>query len=184
MIALSIVLAALHNLRPVLGHREWILAFVFGLFHGMGFAGLVEDLDIGRTTQLVSLLGRNVGIEIAQLVIIFLTFPMLFILRRTRIYMPLFTIVSVGLAAVSAVWVVERIFELDLRVSKVVDAGLEWPRALWAMVVLTVVAAVYHEYEKRAGRLLPVGERHRSTDEEEDRSDLEPKADAEPALQG
>jgi hypothetical protein len=184
VIALSIVLAALHNLRPVLGHREWILAFVFGLFHGMGFAGLVEDLDINRSTQLVSLLGRNVGIEIAQLVIIFLTFPTLFLLRRTRIYMPLFTIVSVGLAAVSSVWVVERIFELDLRVSKVVDAGLEWPRALWLMLGLTVVAALYHEYEKRAGRLLPVGQRRRSPDDVEDRSEPEPKADAEPALQG
>ena len=40
---------------------------------------------------------------------------MLFILRRTRIYMGLFTVVSIGLAAVSSVWVVERIFELDLR---------------------------------------------------------------------
>jgi len=183
VIALSIVLAALHNLRPVLGHREWILAFVFGLFHGMGFAGLVEDLDINRSTQLVSLLGRNVGIEIAQLVIIFLTFPMLFILRRTRIYMGLFTVVSIGLAAVSSVWVVERIFELDLRVSKLVDEGLEWPRALWIMLALTVVAAAYHEYEKRAGRLLPVGERGRSTNDVTDQSDPEPKVDAEPALQ-
>ena len=108
VIALSIMLAALHNLRPILGHREWLLAFVFGLFHGMGFAGLVEDLDINRTTQLVSLLGRNVGIEIAQLVIIFVTFPLLFLLRRTRAYMPLFTLVSLALAAVSAVWIVER----------------------------------------------------------------------------
>ena len=43
----------------------------------MGFAGLVETLDIDRSTQLVSLLGRNVGIEIAQLVIILVTFPLL-----------------------------------------------------------------------------------------------------------
>jgi hypothetical protein len=150
----------------------------------MCFAGLVEDLDINRSTQLVSLLGRNVGIEIAQLVIIFLTFPMLFILRRTRIYMGIFTVVSIGLAAVSSVWVVERIFELDLRVSKVVDEGLAWPRALWIMLALTIVAAAYHEYEKRAGRLLPVGERHRSADDVEDQSDPESKAGAEPALQG
>ena len=184
VIALSIVLAALHNLRPVLGHREWILAFVFGLFHGMGFAGLVEDLDISRSTQLVSLLGRNVGIEFAQLVIIFLSFPMLFILRRTRFYMPFFTVVSVGLAAVSSVWVVERVFDLDLRVSKVVDAGLEWPRALWVMLALTGVAAAYHEYEKRAGRLLPVGERNRSDDDVQDQSDPEPQAEPERALQG
>jgi hypothetical protein len=180
MIALSIVLAALHNLRPVLGHREWVLAFVFGLFHGMGFAGLVEELDISRTTQLVSLLGRNVGIEIAQLLIILLTFPVLFILRRTRIYMPFFTIFSIALAAVSMVWVIERIFELDLKINAFVDAALEWPRAFWVMLAVTAVAALYREYERRAGRLLPVGEPPPSSDDDE--PDQEPDADIERAL--
>ncbi len=156
VIALSIALAALHNLRPIFGHREWLFAFVFGLFHGMGFAGLIEELDINRSTQLVSLLGRNVGIEIAQLIIILLTFPLLFLLRRTRVYMPAFTIVSVGLAVVSGIWVIERVFEVDLRVSAAVDAALEWPRSLWVMLGLAALAAAYQEYERRAGRLLPV----------------------------
>ncbi len=159
VIALSIALAALHNLRPILGHREWLIAFVFGLFHGMGFAGLVEELDINRTTQLVSLLGRNVGIEIAQLIIIAVTFPMLYVLRRTRVYMPLFYVVSVLLAVLSSVWIVERLFELDAGINSLVDATLEWPRALWVMAFATAVAAVYYEVERRAGRLLPVGER-------------------------
>ncbi|MEZ5256690.1 MAG: HupE/UreJ family protein [Ilumatobacteraceae bacterium] len=39
IIAASIGLAALHNLKPVAVNREWMIAFVFGLFHGMGFAG-------------------------------------------------------------------------------------------------------------------------------------------------
>jgi hypothetical protein len=156
---LSIALAALHNLFPVLGHREWLLAFVFGLFHGMGFAGLVEELDISRTTQLVSLLGRNVGIEIAQLIIIAITFPTLFLLRRTRVYMPLFVVSSIVLAVVSSIWIVERVFERDLGINRFVDAALEWPRALWVMVVVTALAAVYQGVERRAGRLLPVGER-------------------------
>ena len=156
VIALSIVLAALHNLRPIFGHREWLFAFVFGLFHGMGFAGLVQELEITRTTQLVSLLGRNVGIEIAQLIIVLLTFPLLFLLRRTRVYVPAITFVSVGLAIVSGIWVIERIFERDLGINDAVDAALYWPRALWVMLGLTSIAAVYQEYERRAGRLLPV----------------------------
>ena len=158
-IALSIVAAAIHNLRPVLGHREWLIAFVFGLFHGMGFAGLVESLDIDRSTQLVSLLGRNAGIEIAQLVIILLTFPLLFLLRRTRLYMPLFSAISIGLAVLSTIWVFERLFEIDLWVNRGVDRVLEWPRAFYAMAFLTLLAAVYHVWESRRGRLLPCGER-------------------------
>jgi len=178
VIALSIALAALHNLRPVLGHREWLIAFVFGLFHGMGFAGLVQELDISRTTQLVSLLGRNVGIEIAQLVIIGVTFPLLFILRRTRIYMPLFYFVSILLAVVSSIWIVERVFELDLGINGAVEFALEWPRALWSMIVVTAIAAGYREVERRAGRLLPVGERGADAtavqDEDDDVTDAEP----------
>jgi len=158
IIALSIAAAALHNLRPVLGHREWLLAFVFGLFHGMGFAGLVESLDIDRSTQLVSLLGRNVGIEIAQLVIILVTFPTLFLLRRTRLYMPLFYAISIGLAVLSMIWVVERVFEIDLRINSGVDFVLEWPRALYAMAVVTVLATAYYWWEGRQDRLLPCGE--------------------------
>jgi len=186
VIALSIMLAALHNLRPILGHREWILAFTFGLFHGMGFAGLVEDLDINRSTQLVSLLGRNVGIEIAQLVIIFVTFPLLFLLRRTRAYMPLFTLVSLALAAVSAVWIVERVFELDLKINRAVDEALQWPRAFWVMLALTAAAAVYHQVEQRRGRLLPVGRRDTDADvadDADDGPDPDAETDVEPALQ-
>ncbi|MDH4280268.1 MAG: HupE/UreJ family protein, partial [Acidimicrobiia bacterium] len=84
IIALSIAAAALHNIRPVFANREWLLSFTFGLFHGMGFASLVEGLDVSRSTQLISLLGRNIGIEIGQTVVVLLLFPALYLLRRTR----------------------------------------------------------------------------------------------------
>jgi hypothetical protein len=189
VIALSIGLAALHNLRPIFGHREWLFAFVFGLFHGMGFAGLVEDLDINSTTQLVSLLGRNVGIEIAQLIIIVLTFPLLFLLRRTRIYMPGFIVVSVGLAMLSGIWMIERAFERNFKINGYVDATLEWPRALWVMLGLTALAAVYQAYERRAGRLLPAVARDslrgvEPADETDQADQEDQQPNAEPVLQG
>lgn len=156
LIALSIAAAAVHNIRPILGHREWAIAFVFGLFHGMGFAGLVADLDIARSTQLVSLLGRNVGIELGQLVIIVITFPLLFLLRRTRAYLPLFWAASGGLAIVSLIWVYERTAEVEVGINTWVDRAILWPRSLYVMVGLTATAAAYHIVERRAGRLLPV----------------------------
>jgi hypothetical protein len=155
VIALSIGAAALHNLRPVLGHREWALAFVFGLFHGMGFAGLVEDLDISRSTQLVSLLGRNVGIEIGQLVIIAITFPGLYLLRRTRLYRPLLVLSSLVLALVSLIWVIERVFELDAGINDGILKVVQWPRSLGIAIVFTVAAIGIREWEHRRGRLLP-----------------------------
>ena len=158
IIAVSIAAAALHNLRPVLLNREWLLAFVFGLFHGLGFASLVESLDTGRTTQLISLLGRNLGIEIGQAVAILLAFPALFLLRRTRWYRPLFVGGSVALAVIASVWAVERIFDFDLGTTDATLLFLKWPRVLVPVAVGTVAAALLHRVERDAGRLLPVGD--------------------------
>ncbi|MEO0492960.1 MAG: HupE/UreJ family protein [Actinomycetota bacterium] len=157
LIAVSIGAAALHNIRPIFGHREWSIAFAFGLFHGMGFAGLVQDLDISRSTQLISLLGRNVGIEIGQIVIILISFPGLFLLRRTKAYWPLMVAASIGLAVISGVWVVERVFEVDAGIGSWIDRLVKWPRSFWLAVAFTAVAAGYRAFEEKNGRLLPVG---------------------------
>ena len=101
VIAGSIAAAALHNLRPIAVNKEWLIAFLFGLFHGMGFASLVENLDVARSTQLVSLAGRNLGIELGQTAVVLLVFPALFMLRRTRYYRWFFFAASVFLTIVS-----------------------------------------------------------------------------------
>lgn len=164
LIALSIAAAAIHNVRPVLGHREWAIAFVFGLFHGMGFAGLVQELDISRSTQLVSLLGRNVGIEIGQLIIIAITFPTLFLLRRTRVFRPMFVVSSLTLAALSLTWVYERTTDSDAGIGGIVDRVVLWPRSFWAMVVVTMIAGGIHLVERRRNALLPVHSAHESSE--------------------
>lgn len=168
LIALSIAAAALHNIKPIFGHREWLIAFVFGLFHGMGFAGLVQELDISRSTQLVSLLGRNVGIEIGQLVIIAITFPTLFLLRRTRYYLPLMYTASGLLAALSLTWVYERISETEVGINGLVDRVILWPRSLYAMIVVTGVAAAVYLLERRRGALLPTASAHADADVDDD----------------
>jgi len=157
VIAVSIVVAALHNLKPFFGHSEWAIAFVFGLFHGMGFAGFVEELEIDQATKLVSLLGRNVGIEIGQIVIIVLTLPALYILSRTRFYRPFFVVSSLVLASISLVWVFERSLEFDAGISRFVDAAVVWPRSLLSCVLATVVAAAIYGWERRHGRLVATG---------------------------
>ncbi|MEM7095432.1 MAG: HupE/UreJ family protein [Actinomycetota bacterium] len=140
IIAASIAAAALHNLRPIWPNREWSLSFAFGLFHGMGFASLVSDLDVSRSSQLISLLGRNVGIEIGQVVVILLLFPGLYLLRRTATYPPFLAIASVGLAALATLWSIERIFEVDLGTDGVVDGFASVPAGYWLALAFTAVA--------------------------------------------
>ncbi len=155
IIALSIAAAALHNIRPVFANREWVLSFVFGLFHGMGFASLVEGLDVSRGTQLISLLGRNIGIEIGQAVVVLLLFPALYLLRRTRFYRPFFVGASVIMSAIALVWMVERLAEMDLGISTIIDPIFVWPRILFIVIALTLVAAASFQVEAGSSRLLP-----------------------------
>lgn len=156
IIAASIGAAALHNLRPVVPNREWALAFAFGLFHGMGFASLVSGLEVSRTSQLISLLGRNVGIEIGQVVVILLLFPALYLLRRTPAYPPFLTVASIGLAIVAFGWMVERLAEVDLGTNGLVDRFASSPNGYVVAGIVTVVAGAIHMASRRQGTLTAV----------------------------
>lgn len=140
VIALSIAAAALHTLRPVLAEREWLICLAFGLFHGFGFASLVAELEVSTSTQLISLLGRNVGIEIGQVVVAALVFPALYVLRVLPLYGRLLVISSIGLTAMSMSWMIERIFEVNLRVNRAANLVLDFPRVLVFVAVFTAIS--------------------------------------------
>ncbi|NNF03811.1 MAG: HupE/UreJ family protein [Rhodothermales bacterium] len=111
IIAASIAVAALHNLSPRFFRYEWLIAFVFGLFHGFGFAGLLEPLGLGREYTLLTLLGFNLGVEIGQVIIIAAVFPLLYMIRKWSMYRPLVLRAgSVALIAIAMFWFVERAF--------------------------------------------------------------------------
>ena len=166
IIALSIAAAALHNIRPIAPNKEWLISFVFGLFHGMGFASLVSGLDVSRGTQLVSLLGRNVGIEIGQAAVVLLLFPLLYLLRRTRVFQSLFVGLSLVLTGVALIWMIERLFETDLGINQFVDPVFEWPRVFFYIVVLTAAAGLYFVNERKADRLADLAPSNETPDRE------------------
>ena len=113
-IAFSIGLAALHNIIPLFKTREWILAFGFGLFHGFGFASVLSNIRSGEYVGL-TVFGFNIGVELGQLAIILLIFPILFFMRKLRIYPPLLILGSIGLIIISLYWFIERAFDIDLQ---------------------------------------------------------------------
>ena len=155
VIAASIAATALHNLRPVAVNREWAIAFLFGLFHGMGFASLIGALDVSQGTKMVSLLGRNVGIEIGQAVVVLLVFPALFLLRRTTWYRPVFVLGSSALALISLGWMIERLFVVNLNVGRLVEPFLKFPRSILLVAIVAGIAWAIYRAQDRAGQLLP-----------------------------
>ncbi|NUP07006.1 MAG: HupE/UreJ family protein [Polyangiaceae bacterium] len=83
-IAISIVLVAREALsdRPSLARRApWLVAFVFGLVHGLGFAGALADVGLPREGFALALAGFNIGVEIGQLGAVAIAFVAMIALR-------------------------------------------------------------------------------------------------------
>jgi hypothetical protein len=82
-IAVSIVYMALENIVGANLRRRWIIAGLFGLVHGFGFADILrEQLQFAGSYLLVSLFSFNVGIEIGQLAVLCVFVPALALLFR------------------------------------------------------------------------------------------------------
>ncbi|MEO8004892.1 MAG: HupE/UreJ family protein [Betaproteobacteria bacterium] len=114
-IALTIVLAAVNNLTPILRERLWIAAFGFGLIHGFGFAGALRDLGLPRDALAISLFGFNLGVEIGQLGIVLAFFPIAYAKRFTAFYRRgVVWFGSATIGALAAVWFIERALDLKL----------------------------------------------------------------------
>ena len=115
IIALSIAVAALDIVRQIFGRRIWWVVFVFGLFHGFGFASVLGDIGIGGEYLFHTLFGFNLGVELGQVAVVAVVFPLLFLIRRLaaypRILLPGGALL---LIAISLYWFVERGFDIDL----------------------------------------------------------------------
>ena len=109
VIALSIGLAALNVAWPILGHKTWKLAFGFGLVHGFGFASVLGDLTSGVSGLAVALAGFNLGVELGQLALLVVGFPVLYYLGKNRMYQKgAVPVMLAGIGAISLFWVVQR----------------------------------------------------------------------------
>jgi hypothetical protein len=109
VIAATIVLAAFNNIVPVVTRRIWLVAFLFGLIHGVGFANVLADLDLPREGLLTALLAFNLGVELGQVAIVAVVLPLLVLAGRRPIYGRVaLPVASLAVATVGAVWFVER----------------------------------------------------------------------------
>jgi len=114
-IALSVVLAALNNVWPLVYERRWVIAFCFGLIHGFGFASVLADLGLPQGALLIALVAFNLGVEVGQLAVVGIFLPLAYALRRTTLYRRvIFVGGSIVIALVALAWLVQRAFDLKL----------------------------------------------------------------------
>lgn len=115
VIALSIAATAVDNVVPFLGSRRWLVAFGFGLVHGLGFASALGPLDLPPVELALSLLAFNLGLEAMQFGVALVVLPLGYLLSMgvsvRRALLPLGS-AAAGLAAM--LWFAERAFDLSI----------------------------------------------------------------------
>jgi hydrogenase/urease accessory protein HupE len=114
VIALSIVAVGLENvLKKEIKWRS-LTAMIFGLVHGFGFASVLAETELPRRGAVYALLAFNVGIELAQLAIVGVAFPLLLFAARKAWYeRALLRPVSIGVSVLASFWFVKRAAEIE-----------------------------------------------------------------------
>ncbi|MCP4331315.1 MAG: HupE/UreJ family protein [Gammaproteobacteria bacterium] len=117
VIALSILFLASELVKvnrsesSLTANYPWIVAFVFGLLHGFGFAGALGDIGLPQNEVPLALLMFNVGVEIGQLLFIAFILAMVLVLRRLRRNWPdwIRQVPAYGIGSIAAFWLIERV---------------------------------------------------------------------------
>lgn len=114
VIALSIVIVALELTRrdgeSVISRFPWSLTFVFGLLHGLGFAGAMAEIGLPPDSALVALLLFNIGIEVGQLMIIGVVLLANFAWRHVEPDIPtwVYRVPVYLIGGMSSFWLIDR----------------------------------------------------------------------------
>lgn len=110
LIALSIAYVAVENIVTSRLHA-WrpIIVFLFGLLHGLGFAGVLRELGLPREQFATALISFNVGVELGQLCVIGLALATIGWFRHRRWYRKACVIpLSVAIAVTGLYWAAQR----------------------------------------------------------------------------
>jgi hydrogenase/urease accessory protein HupE len=114
VIAVSICYIALENLFKKEVKYRWLITFCFGLIHGFGFASALQELIVGKTNLILSVVSFNFGVETGQLMIFFILLPVLHLLKQKMEFRKVTVGVSLVIFVLGFTWLIERLFDLKL----------------------------------------------------------------------
>ena len=116
VIALSIVFLALEIITNIkgketlTGKKPWLVAFIFGLLHGFGFAGALTEIGLPQKDIPLALGFFNVGVEIGQLLFVIFMIGVLYFLQKVKIN-KLHTqrLIAYSIGGLAMFWLIDRI---------------------------------------------------------------------------
>lgn len=110
LIGVSILVSAIHAIKPFFAGKEMYIAAGFGLVHGLAFASTLADLSLAPTDFALSILGFNVGIEVFQLFLILVLLPVLILVSKRTSYYAYLRMAGACMAMVASLaWILERV---------------------------------------------------------------------------
>ena len=112
LIALTIAVVAFENVFFREFKRRWILVFIFGLIHGLGFVGVLKEITVSKQELLTSLFSFNVGIEVGQLIIVGAGAYIMYFVRKTTREAFFIRWVSVVIGVLGLLWFAERVSDV------------------------------------------------------------------------
>lgn len=152
LIAISILISAVHALRPLFPGKEGWIAGSFGLIHGLAFASTLGDLGLRGWERVSSIFAFNAGIECMQLLVVLAIMPSLMLLSRTVLYSPVRILGALFAALAACGWIGDRAFGWRIPVDPVVD-GLAAHGVLLAVVLFVCSLLASLPGRRHAGRL-------------------------------
>ena len=108
VIALSIMYVAAENVLSWFPIRRWMVSFSFGLVHGLAFAETLQVLHLPRTQLVTALFSFNVGIEIAQVLIVASAFPVLLAMAKASWRLRAIQGLSFVIFCCGTAWLIQR----------------------------------------------------------------------------
>jgi HupE / UreJ protein len=142
LIAVSILLSAIHAIFPLFFQKETYIAAGFGLIHGLAFSNTLSNMPLTPSQMALSILGFNLGIEAMQLFVMCLILPSLLVICyfSTQNYQ-YFRIVAAILAIVAAsAWLVERVTETPNFIAVFLEKAPEY--SWWIVGDLAILAVI------------------------------------------
>jgi hypothetical protein len=117
VISLSIMLLAVEAVRKLAGEMTlaerypWLIAFTFGLVHGLGFAGALSEIGVPQNDVPLALLMFNVGVETGQVIFVVAVSLLLAALHKLhgRTAVAMFRAAPYAIGGIAAFWTIQRV---------------------------------------------------------------------------
>ena len=146
LIAMSILITAIHAIKPIFYKHEIWVAIGFGLIHGLAFSQTLVELELTSTKMFLSLLGFNLGIEAMQMFVVVMVMPWLVYLSQNKSY-HFFRIAFAAFGMIASVgWIAELLTDTSNFISNFMS---KIPSiAKWLVLILIIFSLMQYIFIK------------------------------------